>query len=276
MKPHLLAFLILLYSPLQFAQKVNNTEHRLERLSQDVEYAVLPVMDWGDPNDPARVPTVVGTAFLVNEEGYFVTAAHVLQSYAPKSHRLTVILRQHFGGGNGVWFDVVKKDTDHDIALCKFASGTLKTLHNSTSKLSPEFQMSYATLQVANKTPKTGEFIVLAGFPLGSWTPAIQLGTVAATETVSPTGGRVPAGQRDLLQIAVSGNQGNSGSPIVSFDSGQVIAVVIQEVVAPLFSQPNVQVPLAQSSGIMLAAPAKWVQQLLADNHVTSERVIRP
>ncbi len=128
----------------------------------------------------------------------------------------------------------------------------------------------FASINVAKAPAVTGQFVVLAGFPLGSWNPAIQLGTIAATETVSPNAGRVPAGQRELLQISVSGNKGNSGSPVVSLRTGDVVGVVIQEIPAPLYSNIESPLPFGQSSGIMLAAPASWIQELLKKHNVTS------
>ncbi len=213
---------------------------------------------------------VVGTAFLVTPDGYFVTAAHVLQQYKPKSAQMTVGLRQRSGDISGLWFDVIERDEAHDLALCKTAF--LKFAEN---KNNPGTEQPVASLRVSTAQPTTGEFIAIAGFPLGSWSPAIQLGTVAATTTTNPNAGRVPAGQRELLQISASGNKGNSGSPVVELDTGEVIGVIVQAEPAPLFS-PVEGVPLAQSSGIMLAVPGDWVRDLLKRHNVQSLAQLPP
>lgn len=119
-----------------------------------------------------------------------------------------------------------------------------------------------------------GRFVVIAGFPLGSWNPTVQLGTVAATETINPTGGSVPAGQRALMQINIAGNKGNSGSPVIELRTGKVIGVIIQAVASPLFTPNDTVLPLAQSSGIMLAVPASWVQDLLNRHHLVSTAIL--
>jgi S1-C subfamily serine protease len=214
---------------------------------------------------------VVGTAFLVTPDGYFVTAAHVLQEYRPKSGQMTVGLRQRSGDIVGAWFDLIEKDEPHDLALCKIPT-PLKLVEN---KDNPGTEKPVASLRVSDTESVTGEFIAIAGFPLGSWNPAIQFGTVAATSTTNPNVGRVPAGQRALLQISASGNKGNSGSPVVRLDTGEVMGVIVQAEPAPLFS-PVEGVPLAQSSGIMLAVPGSWVRDLLKRHNVQSVAALPP
>jgi serine protease Do len=259
--------LIFLVGPVPL--QAQNIEAQLKRVAHDVDFAVLPVW-YNQPGNQVNMQ-VVGTAFLVTSDGYFVTAAHVLQQYKPKSAQMTVGIRQRSGDISGRWFDVIEKDEAHDLALCK-AVPFLKFAEN---KDNPGTEQPVASLHVSSAHPITGEFIAIAGFPLGSWSPAIQFGTVAATTTTNPNAGRVPAGQRELLQIGASGNMGNSGSPVVELDTGEVIGVIVQAEPAPLFS-PVGGVPLAQSSGIMLAVPASWVRDLLKRNKVQSVGQLPP
>jgi serine protease Do len=244
-----------------FAQ---NIETQLKRVSNNVEFAVLPI--WYNAPDPSFNMLVIGTGFLVTPEGYFITAAHVLEQYKPKSAQVTAGLRQRSGSGSGLWFDVIEKDEAHDLALCKT---TIRLPKFVEQKENPGTEMPTASLHLSTAQPVTGEFIAIAGFPLGSWNPAVQFGTVAAITTTNPNAGRVPAGQRELLQISASGNKGNSGSPIIELDTGDVIGVIVQAEPAPLFSAMQ-EVPLAQSSGIMLAVPASWVRDLLKRHNVKS------
>ncbi len=246
------------------ASSAQNVEKQLKRTAHDAEFAVLPV--WY--NDPVNIANsgVVGTAFLVASDGYFVTAAHVLEQYKPKSAQLTVSIRQRSGDMCGLWFDVVEKDEAHDLALCKT---TVRLPKFTSRKDNPGTEQPTATLHFSSSPPVIGQFIAIAGFPLGSWNPAIQFGTIAAIRTTNPNAGRVPAGQRELLQVSASGNKGNSGSPVIDLDTGDVIGVIVQAQPAPLFSSLQ-GIPLAQSSGIMLAVPASWVIDLLGRHGVES------
>jgi serine protease Do len=244
--------------------KAQDAERQLKQVAYNVDFAVLSVW-YNQPGDQVNMQ-VAGTGFLVTPEGYFVTAAHVLQEYKPKSSQMTVGLRQRSGDIGGAWFDLIEKDETHDLALCKIIGPLGKFAEN---KNNPGTERPVASLRVSTAEPTTGEFIAIAGFPLGSWSPAIQFGTVAAIRTINPNAGRVPAGQRDLLQISASGNKGNSGSPVIRLDSGEVIGVIVQAEPAPLFAAVQ-GVPLAQSSGIMLAVPGSWVRDLLNRNNVQS------
>lgn len=237
-----------------------NIERQLEQVAQHVNFAILSV--WYNQTEPRISAQVVGTGFLVTPDGYFVTAAHVLQQYKPDSARMTVGIRQRSGDGGGRWFDLIEKDEAHDLALCKI-HGPFGGF--TEQKDNPGAEMPTASLRVSIVEPVTGEFVAIAGFPLGSWNPTIQFGTVAATKTTNPNIGSVPAGQRDLLQISAAGNKGNSGSPVVRLDTGEVIGVIVQAEPAPLFS-PVEGIQLAQSSGIMLAVPGAWVLDLKRNN----------
>jgi S1-C subfamily serine protease len=266
------AFVVALFllAPLEaLAQRADPLEKHLIKVAHNIEWAVIPLMYWGPNGTTPDKAGVVGTGFLINDDGYFITAAHVLALYKADSPQLGAVIRQNKFGGGSRWFEVIEKDESHDLALCRIIGYTAH-LPKDFNREHPDIYIPFASVRVAKEAVKTGQFIVLAGFPLGSWNPAIQLGTIAATETVSPNAGRVPAGQRELLQISVSGNKGNSGSPVISLRTGDVVGVVIQEIPAPLYSSIETPLPFGQSSGIMLAAPASWVQELLRKHNVTS------
>ncbi len=266
-----LALVLLLgcFSATAVSQRADAVEKKLMRRAHDVEYAVIPLMYWGAHGREPEKAAVVGTGFLINEQGYFITAAHVLAVYEPNSGQLTATIRQKDGNSSGRRFDVIEKDDSRDLALCKI-KGFTPHFPKAMVADHPDAQTPFASVRVSDAAVQAGQFVVLAGFPLGSWNPTIQLGTVAAIRTISPGAGRVPAGQRELLQISVSGNKGNSGSPVISLDSGKVVGVVVQEITAPLYSNFEASLPFGQSSGIMLAVPAPWILELLTKHNVKS------
>ena len=245
------------------------SKKKLIRAAHDVEWAVIPIMYWGEHGRHPENAGVVGTGFLINKEGYFITAAHVLSLYEPDSSQLTATIRQKDGNGGGRWFEIIEKDERRDIALCKI-KGYTPHLPKSLVGDNPNADTVFASLRIASEPVQTGQFVVLAGFPLGAWNPAIQFGTVAATQTINPNAGRVGAGQRELIQIAVAGNKGNSGSPVISLRTEEVVGVVVQAVPAPLFVPGDSPLPVGQSSGLMLAVPSSWIIDLLNRNHVSS------
>jgi len=252
-----------------YAAEKNGIEASLIKTATDADYAVLSMIYWGQDGqrpDPQHWG-VVGSSFLINTHGYFVTAAHVLDLYKPNSAQLTVTLRQGDAlGESGMWFDVVEKDEAHDLALCQIKNFRVNRPDRKDHK--PTI-FPISTLEVSSETLQQGQFIAIAGFPLGSLNSAVQFGTIAATQTWNPNIAGVSAGRRDLVQVSASGNRGNSGGPVISLRTGKVVGVVVQAVPAPLWS--NQPVAAAQNSGIMLAVPAQWVRELLERHQVKSE-----
>jgi S1-C subfamily serine protease len=261
-------------------------------------YAALPVSAWVDNSVPGQEgkfgSAVIGTGFVVNNQGDFITAAHVASTTEVGSGtnklkvRLTVGLRQKKAGISGVSFKVVEIDQDHDLALCHidgtrgvtFAeSGVQKIAHPEQpgGLTAEEISQPFASLAIDQRAPQAGRFILVSGFPLGSWTPAIQIGLLSATETMYPDApiARLPKDTFELLQISVSANHGNSGGPVIDLRSGRVVGVILSIVPAPL-AVGGQQVWSGSSfdmSGIVLAAPAKWVNALLSRHGVKSEGI---
>jgi hypothetical protein len=60
-----------------FPLHAQNVERQMKQVAHNLDFAVLPVW-YNKPGDQVDMQ-VVGTACLVTPDGYFVTAAHVLQ-----------------------------------------------------------------------------------------------------------------------------------------------------------------------------------------------------
>jgi S1-C subfamily serine protease len=260
-------------------------------------YAALPIYAWVDPVPGQEGPfgaAVIGTGFVVNNHGDFITAGHVASTTEVGSGtnklkvRLTVGLRQKKAGIIGVSFKIVELDSDHDLALCHvdgprgvtFAeTGVQRMAHPEQpgGLTAEEMSEPFASLAIDQSAPQAGRFILVSGFPLGSWTPAIQFGLLSATETRYPSApiARLPKDTFELLQISVSANHGNSGGPVIDLRSGRVVGVILSIVPAPLAigGQQVWSDSSFDMSGIMLAAPAKWVNALLSRHGVKSEGI---
>jgi len=77
-----------------------NVEAQLKRVAYNANFAVLSM--WHNTMGDRPDMLVIGTGFLVTPDGYFITAAHVLQEYKPKTAQMTAGLRQRSGDGGGV------------------------------------------------------------------------------------------------------------------------------------------------------------------------------
>jgi S1-C subfamily serine protease len=295
-----LAIALLLLKSATYAQKVHDFQKSLLALAPTAEDAVVPIMawesgDWGKRTTPTPpVSLVIGTGFYVDTSGHFITAAHVanIKQIAGVNVQLKAMVRQKDGSGSGQGFDVLAFDADHDLALCQIhgfkvysptQSPTANLMKAEAAKPLPAGAVRvdgthpFASLQIAGSPTATGTLVLVSGFPLGSWTPTVQLGLVAATRTLYPPPApplNVKDGG-DLLQISVSANHGNSGGPIIDLDTGDVVGVLIELVPAPLAigGQLHYDAGTFEMSGLMLAVPATWVNTLLEKNGLHSESV---
>jgi S1-C subfamily serine protease len=261
-------------------------------------YAALPITASIDQSVPSQAGNVrafvIGTGFVVNNQGDFITAGHVASTTEVGSGankvkvRLTVGLRQRKAGISGVAFKIVELDSDHDLALCHVdglqgvtlaKTGVQEMAHPEQpgGLTAEEMSEPFASLAIDQNAPQAGRFILVSGFPLGSWTPALQFGLLSATETRYPDAPivRLPKDTFELLQVAVSGNHGNSGGPVIDLLSGRVVGVILAFVPAPLTigGQQIWSDSSFDMSGIMLAAPAKWVNALLSRHAAKSEGI---
>jgi S1-C subfamily serine protease len=249
------------------AAQIDPLETSLINIAAASEHAVLGVW-YAKESDPGRFATVVGSAFLINADGYFVTAADVLQPYQPIS-ALTLMMKQRDAdSASAVHFDVVESDFQHDLALCRVRPFVARKLDPANSK---QTTLPISTLDVSSETLQPGEFVAIAGFPLDSWDAAIRFGNVAATRTVNPN----MASQGGLIQISASGNAGDIGGPVISLRTGKVVGVIVETFGVPALvpgTSHLEQFPMAlQNPGIILATPASRIRDLLLRNHITSQ-----
>jgi hypothetical protein len=137
------------------------------QLAADMTPAILQVTYWGENGrDPATF-NVEGTAFLVGRDGYFVTAAHVLERHKAKTSQLTVTIHQRDKNSVGMWFDEIEVDRDHDIALCRITGFTPR----KEPKEGPIPKSAYkpiTSLTISSESAKPAEAIEMIGYPLGT------------------------------------------------------------------------------------------------------------
>ena len=285
-KMALLTFTIalLLASTSSFAAEKGFQELLYERAPQS-EWATISLSCWSDFADNRFPPTeqVVGSGFLVNDEGYFVTAAHVVKTDHVGSDaaqipcKLKAVVRQADGNSGAMGFDIIEVDEGHDLALCRILGFKVYDEQHPShlDKGTPKSSWHpFSSLAVATSEVRQGELVLLSGFPLGSWTQALHLGLISSTIMVNPNV-PIPTVTKDrnqLVPVTINGNHGDSGGPLIDVTTGQVVGVLLQIVPAPMAIGGRVvwDSGTFELSGIMLAAPATWVNALLSRHNVRS------
>lgn len=129
----------------------------------------------------------LGTGFSINENGYILTARHVIGG----AERIQIILP------NGTVYDVFQYGTaqDLDLAILKVESG-----------LPPVDLLEEGVLEV-------GSDIGFIGFPLGLAAPTKTKGSITL---VAPP----------IYVINSFINKGNSGGPVFSLKTGKVVGII--------------------------------------------------
>jgi serine protease Do len=170
-------------------------------------------------NEHTRACTATG--FLIDEEGYLITNAHVVDEEnkcleAVPSGKILAKLTVHDARtAQAAPCDIVGIDAANDLALLKVTRPLVQ----------PGDNQPYAKLDahaVDTKTP-----IIVSGYPGLAWQPVTQMGKVLWTgktsleeRNASPT-----AIGSDALILDILLQKGNSGSPVYRLGGG-VIAVV--------------------------------------------------
>jgi S1-C subfamily serine protease len=148
----------------------------------------------------------LGTGFVVDNEGYILTNAHVVDENGQRAGSVTVVFNQGGSESRRVPGQLVGVDVGSDVAVIKVDPGKVD--------LSP--------LPLGNSDEVVvGEPVVAIGNPLG-YDFSITSGIVSATgrSLQAPNGQTIPNG----IQTDAAINQGNSGGPLID-GSGRVIGV---------------------------------------------------
>jgi len=195
--------------------------------------------------DTFHVSRILGSAFFINEEGYFLTAAHVVSALEKRDTsqvQCFPAIYMPVGGwqtiSKGVhWFlfDECIKDETADIAVCK-------PKDNPFTAENVKRQLAFVTLGTALNL-KDGTAIAFTGFPLQLLRPVTSKGNLA---TYIETDKKIV--------IDKTAWHGASGSPLYVSD-GKVIGILIET-------------GIGESSGLALARPGEFIIDFLTKNKI--------
>ncbi|MEJ6002487.1 S1C family serine protease [Paucibacter soli] len=229
----------------------------LPALIEQSKPSLLLIGTFADTDNPRF--TFRGTGFVVGDGRLAITNAHVL----PPDGEMVVANRrlviQSRDAGSGVWrmrgAKVVGSDATHDLVLLRFDGAEMPAL-----RLAPEGRV------------REGGAIALMGFPLGGalgFSPVTHRGIVSAITAIAlppPTARTLNPqairqfrdGVFDIIQLDATAYPGNSGGPVFSIDSGEVLGVVNMVLV-----KGRKETALSSPSGISYAIPAHFARQLI-------------
>ena len=186
------------------------------------------------------------TGFLVNDEGYILTNAHVVEDARrclASSPGAKILAK--FGPGDGrtveaVACDVIALDEDHDLALLRMERPLIEGLHGTS-------------LRLRRDPVPTGTRVWVTGHPSFVWQARTYQGKVIARESVA-LGDR--GGLRtEVLVLDIPLQRGASGSPVV-LESGEVIGVIERQRASNRLE--TVAVPISDAIELLEAKGIRW------------------
>ena len=148
----------------------------------------------------------LGTGFVVDDQGYILTNAHVVDESGQRASSVTVVFNKGGSETQRVPGQLVGVDVGSDVAVIKVDPGKV--------------DLKPLPLGDSDKVV-VGEPVVAIGNPLG-YDFSITSGIVSATgrSLQAPNGQTIPNG----IQTDAAINQGNSGGPLID-NAGKVIGI---------------------------------------------------
>jgi len=156
---------------------------------------------------PSSSSQALGSGFVVSNDGYILTNAHVVTNNGQAANSVSVVFKGSGSQTTTIAAKVVGVDQTSDVAV-------LKIDPSKVGKLDPLVLGDSSKVQV-------GESVVAIGNPLG-FDFTLTSGIVSATDRnlQSPNGSTISDG----IQTDAAINEGNSGGPLID-SSGKVIGI---------------------------------------------------
>lgn len=200
------------------------------------------------PGEEGQNRECSATGFLIDEEGFLITNAHVVEDAnrclekAPGAMILAKPATADSRVARAVPCEVVEIDEAHDVALLKTACPFLSE---------PGERPPFAPLEV--HAVAEGTAVMVSGHPEFSWQPVTQTGRIVRVGQAHLAG--EDAARSDALELDIPLRLGNSGSPVYRSDGG-VIAVVDQR--DPLRPSHSVAVSIRYAIALADRHGARW------------------
>lgn len=165
----------------------------LERLPEELRRFFEQAPEGNSPGPRAQPGRGIGSGFIISEDGYIVTNAHVVDG----ASNVTVTMQDR----REFMAELIGQDDATDLALLKVDADNLPAVEMGDSD-----------------DVKVGQWVLAIGSPFGLDNTATQ-GIVSAVARNLPSGSYTP-----FIQTDVAVNPGNSGGPLFNTD-GVVVGV---------------------------------------------------
>ncbi len=191
------------------------------------------------------------TGFLVNEEGYILTNAHVVEDARQcleASPRAKIMAKISQVGsdpetGPAVSCDIVGLDDLHDLAVMK-------------AERPPPAGTRYAFMSLRPGHVDEGTRVVVTGHPAFAWRPVTQLGRIIRRRSLRLS--ELSAERTEVVVLDITLQRGNSGSPVYLAGRGDVIGIIERK--NPSNPAQTIAVPIHYAIELLDRHGVRWHQ----------------
>ena len=210
--------------------------------------------------EPTRNPAFqfLGTGFAIGDGTLIATNSHVAPAALDPAKKEVIAIAIPQAGGDAQVREalVVGRDPEHDLALLRISGPPLPAVQLGDSGAARE-----------------GQSFAFTGFPLGSVIGLYPTTHHAIISAVTPIAlpqansrsldaglvKRLRIDRFTIFQLDATAYPGNSGSPMFSVETGDVVAIVNM-----VFVKGGKETALTQPSGITYAIPISHLVKLIA------------
>lgn len=199
--------------------------------------------------------SIKGTGFLVSSDGKFITNSHVYRQIQDGEKQYLRVMAPGKTDEKGILYydgyktELLKQDEENDIALMKIVSDNIifkpvRAIENSESI-------------------RDGNEVVFLGYPLATELFSMGFGiTMAANRCIiSAIKRRATDGSMHFFMVDTHINNGSSGSPVFSVETGKVIGVASGRISAKIPLSENKTADIPANMGI--CRPSKYITNLI-------------
>lgn len=252
------------------AQTQGNSQVHANSPDDPASAALCPVVYPDDETPAARGYhyTFFGNAFFINDQGYLLTVAHVLETFRDGGQPY-ILVNRPYSPPRLLKVTVIAKDTQHDIAILRATPNPFGGNY------------SVAFLPLASEPAARGQAVLALSLHPRRLQDAQSFeaeredsspGTVLSYESTQLEKSAPPA---DVFLLSHPVVKGQSGSPVLALDSHTVVGLV--EGLWLRGTPLSLAKSAAQPTGTPGAAiPIRYALTLLQQNNISGSSTARP
>jgi S1-C subfamily serine protease len=204
--------------------------------------------------------SIRGTGFIISKDGKFVTNAHVFNEIpeTEKEYLMAQIIDKVDENGITHYKEykvkIISLDKENDMALMQII-----TENNTEFEIISEFEES--------EQVREGEEAIFIGYPLATELISIGFGITMSANAciISSVKRRGIDGSLHFFMIDSHVNNGSSGSPVFSKETGKVIGIISGKISQriPMADGKNLDIP----ANMGICIPSKYTEEIIKKNN---------